>query len=423
LGIEVGTGKSFLDSIGVHPENFSNIVILSLNNYLGDNLIFHFSLIPFLRNQYPNSELTLISPKAEIIFPSVRYQFQKYTFPVRFTEYQNRKDRDEHIALLRDRLPHFIKAHVKPGSLVLFDLTTLIKASSEIDSLARNPESTPLPAVYRALTEIGAVGIGVSNLENGYIMSGLAQLDVVGIPTPQEVLSSPWLTQIKGSHGQSIGFSIRQKVKPNIFGNKNENIYQSWLANMSFLFGDQLELSWNEKIYNGLDEGRTREYLATQSSFPDRPFVLINLNTFGRSKVDELRPWYLFILKQISTEIARLHPAWNIVYTFPENQFGPEVQEDVINWKAQSPLPLIAIPSSRREHLPTLIRDSRFVISYDTGLAHLAAFKNPRHVLTISATSGGAHTWTRPGQDFLQLHAPQTPNELIAPIVHWIQKQ
>ncbi|HND85603.1 MAG TPA: hypothetical protein PLU50_07325, partial [Pseudobdellovibrionaceae bacterium] len=269
LGIKGGLGKSFLDVIGVHPENFSNIVILSLNNYLGDSLIFHFSLIPFLRSQYPNSELTLISPKADVVFPSLHYNFKKYIFPVRFAEYQNRKDRDEHIALLRHRLPHFIKAHIKPGSLVLFDLTTLIKASSEIDSLARNPEATPLPAVYRALTEIGAVGIGVSNLENGYIMSGLAQLDVVGVPTPQGVLSSPWLTQIKEAHGQSMGFSFKRKIEPHIFESNNENIYQSWLANMSFIFGDQLELSWSEKIYNSLDERRTREYLASQSSFPD----------------------------------------------------------------------------------------------------------------------------------------------------------
>lgn len=413
--------QGLLQWMNIDPAQHSEIVLFSLNNFFGDSLIFHFSMLDYFLKKYPGSKIKVISPKAGILTRLNHPNVEAITLPVRFAEYALRTDRDKHIQLLRERLPSFIKQNLKPGAFVLYDLTTLDKAGMEVDRDGKSPGLRPSSEFHRALHQIGATAIGLSNLNEGYIFLGLAALEV-NAPVTQirpELWAVKDSTRLRTNSGQIVGISLR---KPVDLGSKN--VYQSWLYNLAVLFGSQAYLRWDSRYFvNAQEDGKiVYDFLKDQGLDPEKPYVFLNLNTFGRDKVRELTPVYASVLIEVMTYLRKNYPGLNILASFPEVQFGPEVQEDLLGFRGQHRGEIALVPSSMREVQSAIVQGARWVISYDSGLAHLSSFRSPQEVLTVSLNAGASHIWRRPDQPFIKLNESQAPTNLAGKIIEWIDQ-
>jgi|GEM_PF-6320082 len=419
LSIPAETSHGLLEWLKIDPAKHGEIVLFSLNNFFGDSLIFHFSMLDFFLTKYPGKKIKIVSPKAGVLTRFSHPDVDWIQIPVRFAEYAKREDRDHHIQLLRERLPGFIKQNISPGAFMLYDLTTLDKAGAEVDPKGKTPELRPSYEFYRALNEAGVTAVGLSNLSEGYIFLGVSSIHVVAPirSLPADLWALPDSIRLRTSSGKIVGVGLSKPVQ---FG--SQNIYESWLQNLTVLFGPEAYLKWDSRYFvNASEDGALLTKFMSQSGVdPRKPYILINLNTLGRDKVRELTPIYSYTLKSVTTHILSKYADINVLAFFPENQFGPEVQEEILDFQSLHRGRMALIPGSMREIQPAFLNGAHRVISYDSGLAHLASFKPKESVLTVSTSSGQSNLWRRPGQNFVRLHPSDTPEELAVKIIDWV---
>jgi hypothetical protein len=421
LGIPMASQSGLLDWLKIDASRHDQIVLFSLNNFFGDSLIFHFSLLDFFLKKHPGKKIKIVSPKAGVLTRFTHPDVEWVQISVRFAEYAKREDRDHHIKLLRERLPSFVKEHVAPGAFVFFDLTTLEKAGMEVDPKGKNPELRPSFEFYRALHEVGATAVGLSNLSDGYIFLGISAIDVIA--PSSKMNPDAWAIsdsiRLRTTSGKIVGLGLRRAVHLG-----SQNVYESWLQNLTVLFGSAAYLKWDSQYFvNASEDGPIiGKFMRNAGLDPAKPFILINLNTLGRDKVRELTPIYAETMKSVIRHILQTYPHLNVMAFFPENQFGPEVQEEILDFRSEYPGRLALIPGSMREVQPALVSAARSVVSYDSGLAHLSSFKPKEAVLTVSTAAGVSHLWRRPGQNFVKLGATDAPNELAVKIIDWIDR-
>lgn len=405
----------------IDPAKHTQIVLFSLNNFFGDNLIFHFSMLDYFRRKFPGLPIKVISPKAGVLSPVEDQTLERVTFPVRFTDFAKREDRDRQINILREKLPGFMKEHIKPGAFVLFDLTTLDKSGLEIDPQNDDRAKRPATEFYRVIHDLGATAVGVSNFSNREIVLGMSAVEFIS-SAPRirsELWAAPHSIRLRTRSGAIAGVGLRRPVT---FGAKN--IYESWLQNLALLFGPDFYLKWDSQYFVQLTEDKKMiSDLHRQNGLDSKkPYVLLNLNTFGRNKVRELTPVYASTLISICKHLILNYPNLNILAMMPETQFGPETQEDVLDFYQQNRTRMALISSSARELHPALVAGAKLVVSYDSGLAHLSSFLPPQRVLTVSLAAGMSDIWRRPGQPFVQLQSNEDPRELGAQITLWLDE-
>ena len=419
FGLDGGERESdgLLDWMGIDLEKYPQIVLLSLNNFFGDSMIFHFSIVDYFRKRYPKIPLTIISPNAVILSRPEQLDFSWDVFPVRFPTFRKREDRVDQIILMRQRLPGFLKSRIQKGAFVFYDLTTCDKADEEMARI--KPLEKRMSNEIRHIAHLlGLTAVGLSNLHEERIFMGVTGVELIA---PEEKLPrtnslAPYSADPAKWAG-ARGYELRGPVG---FGAKT--IYESWMQNFSLLFGARAYMHWDHRYFtNGSeDPDLIRKFLIENKLDPNRRHVLINLNTFGGDKVRDLTPIYFETLKEIVIHTREKDPDVNILVTFPETQFGPEVQVKVLDFARGYIGHLALISSSYRELMPAFVATSKWLVSYDSGLVHLASFLPADRVLTLALHSGGADLWRRPGQSYVKLGAQESGDELAARANRWI---
>lgn len=410
-------GDGLLNWLGVHPEKSPQIVLVSLNNFFGDSMIFHFPIIDYFRKNYPQIPLTVISPNANVLSRPDQQDFKWEVFSVRFPMFRKREDRVEQILLMRQRLPGFLKAHIQPGAFVLYDLTTCDKADQELKR-GKPEEKLVSSEMHRVFREIGATAVGISNLNKERIFNGVTGVEVM-LPKeqiPDDPLLAPFRAKPSEWSGGE-GFNFRSPIS---FDAKT--IYESWLQNFSLLFGSKAYLRWDHHYFtNSVEDAAViNAFLEENGMDRSKEHVLINLNTFGGDKVRDLIPHYAETLKRIIQHVHDTRPELNILVTFPETQFGPEIQGDILDYAASLKPRVALIPSSYREIMPAFVATSQWLISYDSGLVHLASFLPANRVLSLDLGSGGAEIWRRPEQGYVKVPPGGSPTQLADSAIEWI---
>ena len=411
--------SSFINWLGIDPAQFPEIVVFSFTNFLGDNLIFHFSMIEYLSAKYPGVPIKVISPKAGVIADSDRPGLSSTTFPVRFALFKERKDRDEAILTFTGKLPGFVKENIKPGSLVIFDLTTLIKAENELSQSQGLTGQLPINTFFRSMHSVRATAIGLSTLLNDRVKPGFTDLAVAGPPAqlPSELQNSPQATQYRLSGNELMGVLLNAGR-----GFPEQTMYEGYENAFKFLFGADARLSWNPRDYMNTAETEPMQQQFLLSSFdqPGREYGVLNLNTFGGDKVKELTPVYADILESVVTSTMEKNPGLNLFVTFPEAPFGPEVQVRVMDFISKYKGKIAFLPASTREIQGAVVAKSKFVVSYDSGLVHLCAFLPKERVLTVSLGQGLSEMWRKAGQPYVKVQNAANWRALAKGINEWI---
>jgi hypothetical protein len=391
------TADGLVASLGIDLHKVPQIVLFSLNGFFGDSMIFHFSIIDYFRKNYPEIPLKVISPSAGILSRPDPLDFTWETFPVRFPQFKKATDRVEQIELMRERLPGFFNANVTPGAFIFMDLTTVDKADGELLKLKPDAPKTVASELKRVTEKNQATSVGLTNLHKNRIMTGIAGIEV-------------W------QNGTEKVF--REPVPSTV-----PTIYESWLQNFSALFGSNAYLKWDSRYFVNEAEDRplVREILSAQGLDPEKKYAFLNLNTFGGDKVRDLIPVYSQILRAMVSETLQTFPDWNLVVTFPEYQFGPEVQAEAIKLAQETKGRLALIPSSERELMPSILAGAEWMISYDSGLVHLGSFLPPEKVLSIGLWSSGAELWRRENQPFFKISNEEPVQTLIDSVSEWIR--
>ena len=412
--------QSFFEWAGIKPEEHSQIVLLSLNNFFGDGMVFHFSMMDYFLKTFPKVPLLVISPKGSVLSRPAKQPFDWATYPVRYAEFQKRADRDFHINLISATLPDFVETRVKPGALIIFDLTIFDKVGDEIDPKNDNEANRPIKEFERVVNELGATAVGVSNLRGHRIMMGISGIEMIA---PKEKLD----IKLFGAKGAAPVVRARDRdVRGVTYRGEVEfganNIYQSWLQNFAFMVGPSAYLHWDKRHYINLQEDPklVHDFKIQAGLDPHKPHVFINLNTFGGDKVKDLSPVYAETLMKLVNHTLQSDPNTNVLVPFPEYQFGPETQTAILDFVAGLGGRVALVPSSVRELVPAIIGSSKWVISYDTGLVHLSSFLPRNKVLSISLHSGGNEIWRRPDQPYVKIEKGQDPNLLAEKAMAWI---
>ena len=364
-------GDGLVSALGIDLHKVPQIVLFSLNGFFGDSMIFHFSIIDFFRKTFPEVPLKVISPSASVLSRPKTQDFEWDSLPVRFPQFKKHADRVEQIELMRDRLPGFFNSHVQPGAFVFLDLTTVDKADEELLKMKPDAPKTVASEIRRVSEKNGTVTVGLSNLHHNRIMLGVAGVYI-------------WRDQTE--------LQLRKPLPSNV-----ETIYESWLENFALLFGSKAYLRWDNRYFTNEAEDRPliNDILKAQGLAPSKKYAFINLNTFGGDKVRDLIPYYSQLLREMVAATLETSPDLNILVSFPEYQFGPQVQLDAIRLRANYSGRVALLPSSERELVPSLLTGAEWLISYDSGLVHLGSFLPPERVLTIGLTSSGAQLWRR----------------------------
>lgn len=416
--------SSVLEWFGIDPHRYPQIVLFSLNNFFGDSMIFHFPMIDFFLKQFPEVPLKSVSPRAEGLFRSPYLPFESEFFPVRFAEYKKREDRQRHIEVFRSRMNGFIRRHIKPGALIFFDLTTLDKADWEMDPRNEHPDVRPSLHFRQALVDIGATGIGISNLSKSqHILRGLAAIQVIA-PKDQirsDVFNIPEAKALYGLKEKEriVGIEFRRDLD---FG--AETIVESWLKNVSLVIGPQVFLSWNSSYFVNTDEDplNLEQFFSQTKLDTTKPYAMVNFNTHGGGKVEELKPIYAATLIQVLEHVMTTTDL-NMLVTFPETQFGPVNQVQLMDYVSSRSSRIAFIPASQRELISALLSGTEWFVSYDSGLVHLANFLPPEKVLTISLKSGGPEIWRRPDQTYIKILPGEDPETLAPQVNGWIRSR
>jgi hypothetical protein len=421
IATSLGQEQSVLEWLKVNPADYPQIVLFSLNNFLGDSLIFHFSIIDYFLKTYPQVPLRFISPKAGLLARMADPSFSWRVFPVRFAEYRKREDRDYQINFTRRRLHDFVKENVMPGALVFFDLTTLDKADAEIDPKGNQPELRLSTEFHRLLMEAKATAIGLSNLRKERIMLGVSGIEVLAPPSRlrPELADLPESHPIVSRSGETRGYTLRTQVE---WGAKT--IYKSWLENFTLLFGPAAYLKWTSAyfVHPQEDAVLVQQFFDEQHMDSKTHYVMINFNTYGADKVRDLIPLYSQALKAVMAHILNT-TAFNILVNCPETQFGPENIVAVLDAAAENKSRVALISTSKREIMSALISNARWFISYDSGPVHLASFFPPERVLTFSLHSGGPEIWRKEDQEYIKLPLDGPVELLISQINAWVDSR
>lgn len=412
------TKQSFLDWIGVDPGSHSEIVVVSFNNFLGDNIIFYVSMFESLRKKYPLSKIKFISPKANIVSEDNELAIENHVFPVRFLEFTDSAKSDEHLRNFVARMPGFLKANINKEAFVFFDLSTIEKAELQILKKEHEFPKKPSEEFFRVMTDLKATAIGLSNLSS----QGRMLQDGTGFVmlAPHEKLNKHLTVNeaaeaIENNRGEVLGVHLIDQ-----WDFSSETIYESRLRQLAFIFGADMKLSWRYSTLNDRSKNLNISYFLQQKGLdPSRGYALLNLNTFGNNKVQELGPKYFDLMSGIVKHVLE-NTTDNLLVTFPENQFGPEVQEKIIDLVFQSKNRIAFLTVGDREEIPSIIKKSRWVISYDSGLVHLSAFMPENQILTIGLSKADPQIWRKPSQPFIYLPENAATNDFVNSVNKWI---
>ena len=395
----------------------TQVVLINLTKFFGDNVIFGFSTIDYLRQTF-DAPFLYVSPVAEALNGVASDHFARAAWPITFAQHRTREARVAEIMRMKRRFESFLEQHVRPGALVLYDLTTLDKADQELATV--DPRELSASDEFRcALARRDVTAIGLGALKNERIHLGITGLDVLARPAliPAE---------LRFAHGPHVKVKTVEgltHVQLRGVWSAGQTTYEAWLRSLNVVFGQDAFMSWDANLYVRpehvveLDRLKHRAGLAI-----DRPHAFLNLNTFGADKVRDLTPVYTATLDRVVAHVLSRYPELDLLVRFPEHQFGPEVQSHALALAARTRGRVAMIPLTAQHLLGAIYQSARWIVSYDSGPFHQAAFRPADLVLSVSLWSGSGDVWRKPGQKFIKITDPRKSNRLGDLIVRAIDR-
>ena len=412
--------QPLIETLGLDPGRATQIVLLSFSDFLGDNFVFTVSLVDSLRKLHPQIPLSVLSPVAGALAQGPNARFASASVSTQFFGGERALASDRLRAFIQ-RLPGFLRANIRPGAFVFFDLTTLEKAEREISMSPEDYARRPTQELARVLTDIGAAGVGLSLLAAdgrlGVNLTSVAVIAPVGRlrEPPPNLTAEPLLSRSGRAQGlRFTGFASSSR----------QTIYESWQTHVAAILGRSVALRWSAQDVANVERSNDEvdEFLHASGIAPQRRIAVLNLNARGSSKVRQLTPHYVSILRALVDHALLSDPELDLLIPFPESQFGPETQAAAMDFLAQRRGRAAFIPVSDRELIPALLNRAAWVASYDSGLVHLANFLPSDRVLTFSLDQGQSRIWRRPGQPFVQIAENGTSDDLIDGVQRWISR-
>jgi hypothetical protein len=412
-----GDVGSALDLLALNASTVENVVLMTLNPYLGDNIIYEYGKINFLHRKFPNAKITVLTPTSSV-FNIKALELQPWLHPVPvpihnlFTK-DNLKVLMKQPELLKDIILKQIEDGIPSNSLVIWndyferiarDLFQYMNLNFKAASINATGGDQKISAALEASAR--EAELLFKELLVKRKASSLAlkfRNNVLNL-----VAKNPTQSE------QSFNLEILKKVEP--LNTRYE--YSAFYSQV--LFGTEAGLEWDENLY--LDPN-WRELISTviQSSFkdPEKPLLIINLNTRGKEKVLNLKRDFAERMDGLLQILVQNNPEVNIMIAPVEEAFGRNAIDKsagVIQRFIESGANIAYFPTDRRLH-GALYKHARAVIIQDSGNNHLAGIFND-HVLNMSRECwnckiaghsqnyrGEAGLWRKPGQKYLNYGA------------------
>jgi len=363
------------------PNDPERVVLFTLNQNLGDNIVFDYARIESIHARYPQAEIRVISPTSQILretawLKPLPFEVGDWLAPGSLNQLLDDPTR------ISRRLIHMIQSGIELPSLVIWEpkrfdifgsdlLNVMIRQISTPEQFSRlgGPRSFSANLKYKISQEIGATRAAL-----------LARVSETGSKF------------------------LEVRIDPTLAIDRFNTAYDQSDAIWRNTFGDDARLAWNQDAY--YDPARfDHSYRdAVRSSFKssDGRFIVLNLNTRAEFKLPGLKKNYVARLEDLLDYLGRTQPALNLFVASPEAQFGEAVVAEGLKaiQKAQVAYPgrIATLPTDRELWKP-ILRDAYAVISQDSGMVHVANIFNPRVMsLSRSGADGSPLKWRLPGQ-------------------------
>jgi hypothetical protein len=379
--------NSLTQLAGVNIGAAKTIVLFTLNPNLGDNLIFQYSQIPYLHKINPTAEIHVISPTSFVLEESEWLKPKtidvKKFFDVAFVE-TLKADPD----LISNPIINVLENSITQGSVVLWNEDLWGRFRKELLGTFKKGHGNKEPTteqqnlVGSQIVKIwDSLKVAIQSRESegfgAQILDGPPRITVV-IPRSHEI---PLFAKQENSAGV-YGF----QVVPTKWLSRNSPPYETAIAWNQTLYGENAFSAWNEDNYIAEDSiPSAKKWLVQNLTYPERPYIVVNLNTQGKIKVHDLKSDYSLRVFQLVSEIQNKYPRLNILISAPEPQFGTEVARSVRNTVDslnRGGSEVVFLPPDKKLWNP-LLKGASFVLSQDSGFAHLAYVFN-ENVLTFS---------------------------------------
>lgn len=443
--------QNLLEMTSVNLEEASEIVLVSFNPNLGDNIILDYSRIEYLHQKYPKAVIKVVSPTSSILkesdwlkTASLPYlEFLEPEFAQRFVTNPSELSN----AVLSKLLPH-----IRPGSVVLWDAYTLdVRLNFEV---AYALEKHLPVKEFQKLNYNGLRASGIPTFTTG--VGGAILSDEM------DKIRGALVSEIKKSDAAGVGYSFlggketvtvvpKQNARPSIFSkapgelfefrflgpiwNSEVTLYNTSASVHELFFGKDFYLAWNPRHY--MDESELslpkQKWLERSFSNPNANYIVINLNSRGDYKIKDLKKDYARRLEELIEAIREKYPTLNVFVSAPESHFGKEVTEEVqelMSQKRWAILKQVAFLPDDKELWKPILKDAKAVVTQDSGFAHVANIFN-ENVITLHrnipvqkdgkrfiVNEGEGHRWSKNGVFVEYSHSrpgtkPRSTNQIL----------
>jgi hypothetical protein len=406
-------------------EPFKKIVIYSQDMHLGDSLLESFSILNQVHAKFPHLPIVLVSPLVDLVKTQPTWLTKiklpmagVYTDPFVAAAFRKKPQKflnDPNTVEMLSLCASHINKLMEPGTLFFFNLDGV--RSSIFDGVH-----------YRRLHQTITPEWETPAKEN--IMAFQEAL-VQRIAVPEGSLRIDFEALFKSTI-QPVWTGQKSKVKIRLGANfaslhsidiQTMTIYESYELFFKMLLGEELAALDRDLFFPSASNTDWQRFLAQQFSEPQKPFVLINLNTFGKHKLAMLSQVQATLFRYFFNFFGAVFPDYNILLVPLETSAAAskeiarrlEIEAEDIASLSNSHLGKMGVLPSQNKTMwvPAMVH-ADLVLSIDSGFVHAANFnRSPQKTLSFSLDES-ARTWHAPGQPFTN---ELVPTSLVLPNV------
>lgn len=408
-------------------KHVQEVVLVTTSPFLGDNIIYEYSKIPFLKKAFPRAKIKVVSRTSSILVKSGRlvpiyFPMDEYRADEKIEEYLLRNPN-----LITDQILNFLKNNISPKAVVIWDVYNFGRLIEEIqyavmDFSKDRPEVVPQlwqrfgpnpHVIYGALYRYLAQSLRLSEqfekflVENKMTSIGLDQLGEK--ETYRTVL------------GKSDGVRIHSEVLEREF---QDNVYVGADWNLKRAFGANASAEWDRRLYD--DKSRDKDVKALlfeEFGNPKASFIIVNLNTISSDKINDVTSDYVFRLRSLLEYLTGKYPKLKIFVNAAEANFGPAIARETQVLLHQFAVAGVrSLPQNRKLWQP-LIKLARAVVTQDSGFLHVA-YMLSENVIAIGRAIGfdeqgdpiyrnRGEMWGKPGTKLVPYYHGVDPNRKV----------
>lgn len=400
-GMQYPTGvTNIFQAGGIDLNNIQELVVLSFDPNVGDTVLTIHPRIAYIHERYPHLKIRFISPTSSILQESTWLRRETIDLTPLMSG-----EADSEVALTQI-LDKSLLPHLGPEKALFWDPNSIdaVMSESRVRAYAKRRNGKKVDVPLTDITEkmVGQVQAYLGEAKTRAVgMRGVANLFVVNQKN-----------QIPGA-GSSDAMFVSKVIEFHSESNRASPLFvQDYLAlpksnyvyteaksklllDPAYATPNLTELYVDPKNFSRIvDSQRATFYI------PDKEYVFLNFNTRGAHKISKVSDGYTRRVEEFFGAIDGLGNNPNIFLTEPEGQFGPEISAKVRGLINAYPGRVKILSQNTRGDWPALIKGASFVLTEDSGFAHVAnALLPPEKVIIFSSAGGdGNGLWTKPGQ-------------------------